>query len=129
MKILLARFQHLQIRSRGNLPPHHDSSPSPSAFEHGLDVQAEPGLQQECGLPPSGRTVEEPPNPDAPAQDQFIRRCEGRLPESHHEHVFRDEETVDFRQSIEDLAGTIPSLVKNILHTDVVEFYNVRSGG
>jgi len=30
---------------------------------------------------------------------------------------------VDFRQKIEDLAGTISSLVKNILHTDVVEFY------
>ncbi len=30
---------------------------------------------------------------------------------------------VDFRQKIEDLAGTISSLVKSILHTDVVEFY------
>ena len=30
---------------------------------------------------------------------------------------------VDFRQKIEDLAGTISSLVKNILRTDVVEFY------
>ena len=30
---------------------------------------------------------------------------------------------VDFRQKIEDLAGTVSSLVKNILHTDVVEFY------
>ena len=30
---------------------------------------------------------------------------------------------VDFRQKVEDLAGTISSLVKNILHTDVVEFY------
>jgi|GEM_PF-962230 len=30
---------------------------------------------------------------------------------------------VDFRQKTEDLAGTITSLVKNILHTDVVEFY------
>ncbi len=30
---------------------------------------------------------------------------------------------VDFRQKIGDLAGTISSLVRNILHTDVVEFY------
>ena len=30
---------------------------------------------------------------------------------------------VDFRQKTEDLAATISSLVKNILHTDVVEFY------
>ncbi len=30
---------------------------------------------------------------------------------------------VDFRQKIEDLAATVSSLVKNILHTDVVEFY------
>jgi len=30
---------------------------------------------------------------------------------------------VDFRQKIEDLAGTISSLVKSILHTDLVEFY------
>lgn len=30
---------------------------------------------------------------------------------------------VDFRQKIEDLAETVSSLVKKILHTDVVEFY------
>ena len=30
---------------------------------------------------------------------------------------------VNFRQNIEDLAGTISSLVKNILQTEVVEFY------
>jgi diguanylate cyclase (GGDEF)-like protein len=30
---------------------------------------------------------------------------------------------VDFRQKIEELAGTVSSLAKNILHTEVVEFY------
>lgn len=31
--------------------------------------------------------------------------------------------TVNFRQKIQDLVETVTSLVKNILHTDVVEFY------